>query len=44
MAQLEVSDFAQAVIDRMGECKDPRFKQVMTALVKHAHAFMREWT
>ena len=28
MAQLEVSDFAQAVIDRMGECKDARFKQV----------------
>ncbi|MBC5785258.1 hydroxyquinol 1,2-dioxygenase [Ramlibacter sp. USB13] len=42
MAQLEVSDFAQAVIDRMGECKDARFKQVMTSLVKHAHAFMRE--
>jgi hydroxyquinol 1,2-dioxygenase len=42
MAQLEVSDFAQAVIDRMADCQDPRFKQVMTALVKHAHAFARE--
>ena len=42
MAQLEVSDFAQAVIDRMGDCKDARFKQIMTALVKHAHAFARE--
>jgi len=42
MAQLEVSDFAQAVIDRMGECKDARFKQVMSSLVKHAHAFLRE--
>ena len=42
MAQLEVSDFAQAVIDRMADCPDPRFKQVMTALVKHAHAFARE--
>jgi hydroxyquinol 1,2-dioxygenase len=42
MAQLEVTDFAQAVIDRMAECKDARFKQVMSALVKHAHAFMRE--
>jgi hydroxyquinol 1,2-dioxygenase len=42
MAALEVSDFAQAVIDRMGECKDARFKQIMSALVKHAHAFMRE--
>jgi len=42
MAQLEVSDFAQAVIDRMTDCKDPRFKQIMSSLVKHAHAFMRE--
>ncbi|MDB5896468.1 MAG: hydroxyquinol 1,2-dioxygenase [Ramlibacter sp.] len=42
MAQLEVTDFTQAVIDRMAECQDPRFKQVMTALVKHAHAFARE--
>jgi hydroxyquinol 1,2-dioxygenase len=42
MAQPEVSDFAQAVIDRMGECQDARFKQVMSSLVKHAHAFMRE--
>src|SRR5205085_5186851 len=39
---LETSDFAQAVIDRMTECKDARFRQVMTALVKHAHAFVRE--
>lgn len=42
MPQLEVTDFAQAVIDRMGECKDERFKQVMGALVRHAHAFARE--
>src|SRR3954465_3562999 len=42
MAQLEVSDFAQAVIDRMGECKDARFQQAMGALARHAHAFMRE--
>jgi len=42
MAQLEVSDFAQAVIDRMGDSKDPRFKQIMSSLVKHAHAFARE--
>ena len=42
MAQAEVSDFAQAVIDRMAECKDPRLQQVMSSLVKHAHAFIRE--
>src|SRR5690606_13815645 len=42
VAQLEVTDFDQAVVDRMGECKDERFKQVMGALVRHAHAFARE--
>ena len=42
MAQLEVSDFAQAVIDRMGDCKDARFKQIMSSLVRHVHAFARE--
>lgn len=42
MPQLEVSDFAQAVVDRMADCRDPRFKEVMTALVKHVHAFVRE--
>jgi hydroxyquinol 1,2-dioxygenase len=42
MAQLEAQDLAQAVIDRMADSKEPRFKQVMTALIKHAHAFVRE--
>jgi hydroxyquinol 1,2-dioxygenase len=42
MAQLEAQDLAQAVIDRMDDCKDARFKQVMTSLVKHAHAFVRD--
>ena len=42
MAQLEAGDLAQAVIDRMAESPDARFKQVMTALVRHAHAFVRE--
>jgi hydroxyquinol 1,2-dioxygenase len=42
MVQLEVTDFTQAVIDRMTDCQEPRFKQVMTALVRHAHAFARE--
>ena len=35
MAQLEVHDLAQAVIDRMADCPNPRFKEVMTALVRH---------
>lgn len=42
MAQLEAQDLAQAVIDRMADSREPRFKEVMTALVKHAHAFVRE--
>ncbi|MEO6745168.1 MAG: dioxygenase [Caldimonas sp.] len=42
MAQLEAGDITQAVIDRMADCTDERFKTVMTALVKHAHAFLRE--
>ncbi|WP_439519346.1 dioxygenase [Hydrogenophaga sp.] len=42
MAQLEAGDITQAVIDRLADCTDPRFKQVMSALVRHAHAFVRE--
>ena len=42
MAQLDAGDITQAVIDRMADCTDQRFKTVMTALVKHAHAFLRE--
>lgn len=42
MAQLEANDLAQAVIDRMADSPDPRFSQIMTALVKHAHAFVQE--
>ncbi|MES2974849.1 MAG: dioxygenase [Pseudomonadota bacterium] len=42
MAQLEAQDLAQAVVDRMADCQDARFKEVMTSLVKHAHAFVRD--
>jgi len=42
MAQLDAGDITQAVIDRMADCADERFKTVMTALVRHAHAFVRE--
>ena len=33
MAQLEAQDLAQAVVDRMDDCQDARFKQVLTSLV-----------
>jgi hydroxyquinol 1,2-dioxygenase len=42
MAQHAADDLAKAVIARMADAPDARFKQVMTALVTHAHAFMRE--
>ncbi len=42
MSQLEAQDLAAAVIARMADGPNPRFKQVMTALIQHAHAFARE--
>jgi hydroxyquinol 1,2-dioxygenase len=44
MAQLqfEGKDIAQAVIARMDEAQDPRFKQVLASLIKHAHAFVQD--
>jgi len=31
-----------AVLERMSECRDPRFREVMTSLVTHLHQFVRE--
>ena len=42
MPQLEAQDLAKAVVERMSECEDPRFKEVMSSLVRHAHAFVQE--
>lgn len=42
MAQLEAGELAQAVIDRMADSPNPRFKEIMTALVQHAHAFVQQ--
>ncbi len=42
MTQLEAQDLAQAVVDRMADCQDPRFRQVMSSLVRHAHAFVQD--
>ncbi len=36
------SELADAVIARMDRVQDPRFKQIMTSLVRHLHAFARE--
>ena len=32
----------QAVIGRLSECDDPRFKRVMTSLISHLHDFVRD--
>lgn len=35
-------DLTQAVLQRLEGATDPRFKQLMTSLVKHLHAFIRD--
>lgn len=42
MAQYDTQSLTHAVIERLSDCKDPRFKRVMTALVQHLHDFARE--
>lgn len=42
MLQYEAEEIVKAVIARMDDCKDARFKQIMTSLVTHMHAFARE--
>ena len=41
-AEIQADDLVQAVIDRMADCEDARFKQVMASLVKHLHAFAKD--
>jgi hydroxyquinol 1,2-dioxygenase len=40
--ETNAEDLAQAVIARMADCKNPRFKELMSSLVTHLHAFARE--
>ena len=42
MRQHTEDTLTDAVIARLGNVADPRFKQLMTSLVKHLHAFARE--
>ena len=42
MRQFSEHDLTDAVIERLAECDDPRFKAVMTSLVRHLHDFVRE--
>ncbi len=42
MTSPQSTGLADAVIARMSGCAHPRFKEVMTALVRHLHAFAHE--
>jgi hydroxyquinol 1,2-dioxygenase len=42
MREFNEKSITQAVIDRLSDSDDPRFKQVMTSLVTHLHDFVRD--
>lgn len=42
MTQFSEHDVTDAVIERLAECDDPRFRTVMSALIRHLHDFVRE--
>jgi len=42
MREFDAKSITQAVIGRLSECHDPRFKRIMTSLVSHVHDFVRE--
>ena len=42
MRQFSEETLTQAVIERLREVKDPRFKYVMMSAIKHLHAFARD--
>jgi len=42
MSNLTEQNLVNAVLGKLEGAKDPRFKQVMTSLIKHLHAFVRE--
>ncbi len=42
MRNLTEHNLTDAVLARLQECQDPRLKQVMTAMIRHLHAFVRE--
>jgi hydroxyquinol 1,2-dioxygenase len=42
MTQHQTSDITQAVLERIQDSTDPRFKQVLSAVIRHLHALARE--
>jgi hydroxyquinol 1,2-dioxygenase len=42
MREFDEKSITAAVLARMDECDDPRFKQVMSSLITHLHQFVRD--
>ncbi len=42
MRNLTEANLTDAVVARLGKTTDPRFKEVMTSLIRHLHAFVRD--
>jgi hydroxyquinol 1,2-dioxygenase len=42
MREFDEKSITQAVISRLSDCNDPRFKHVMTSLITHLHDFVRD--
>jgi hydroxyquinol 1,2-dioxygenase len=42
MSELDDKSITRAVIERLSDCDDPRFKRIMTSLVTHLHDFVRD--
>jgi hydroxyquinol 1,2-dioxygenase len=42
MREFDEKSITQAVIARLSECDDPRFKRVLSSLVTHLHDFVRD--
>jgi len=42
MRNLSEANLTEAATARLARCEDPRFKEIMTSLIRHLHAFVRE--
>ena len=42
MTQHQTADITQAVLDRIQDGTDPRFREILTAVIRHAHALVKE--
>jgi hydroxyquinol 1,2-dioxygenase len=42
MSEHDRMTITQAAVDRLADCEDPRFKEVMSSLIRHLHGFVRD--